>query len=160
MEAYRRYGPALMRKCRRMLQSEAAAEDIVQGLFVDLLQQEQTDPDLPYLYRAATNRCLNHLRDRENRMRLLSQHDSALRGPARTLCDERVISLDLLAKLLGRLDEAHSEVLVYRFYDDMGQAEIAQLLKTSRRTVVKRLRRIRDEVRKLGGEQPGGRVQR
>lgn len=151
MEAYRRYAPALLRKCQRLLQSRHESEDIVQGLFVDMLKKGQTTTDLPYLYRAVTNRCLNHLKYSENRRRLLEQHDTALRGSTRTPCEEQVINADLLVKLVARLDRKHNEVLVYRFFDDMGVEEIAELLGTSRKTVGKRLNKIKAEVRQLVG---------
>jgi RNA polymerase sigma-70 factor (ECF subfamily) len=156
MEAYRRYAPALLRKCRRMHLSQQDTEDIVQGLFLDLLKAGKTELDLPYLYRAVTNRCLNHLKYGENRRRLLQQHDTALRGPVRTPCDERVIGADLLAKLMERLDGKSAEVLVFRYFDDMTQDEIAALLGTSRKTVGKRLAKIRAAVHALALANGGG----
>jgi RNA polymerase sigma factor (sigma-70 family) len=54
-------------------------------------------------------------------------------------------------KLVARLDRKHNEVLIYRFFDDMGVEEIAELLGTSRKTVGKRLSRIKAEVRRLVG---------
>jgi RNA polymerase sigma factor (sigma-70 family) len=149
MEAYRRYAPALMRKCQRMHLSRQDTEDIVQGLFLDMLAAGKTELDLPYLYRAVTNRCINHLKYGENRRRLLQQQDPALRGPVRTPCDEQVIGADLLGRLIERLDEKCAEVLVLRYFDDMTQDEIAALLGTSRKTVGKRLARIQAEVRRL-----------
>jgi len=152
MEAYRRYGPSLLRKAERMLQDRDEAQDLVQGLFLDLLQTPNTSADLPYLYRAVTHRCLNHLRDRRNRGRLLSSHDQALRGPARTLLDERVVDRQLLTSLADRIDAAAWEILVYHFVDDMTQEEIATLIGTSRKTVVRRLQSIRAEAHRLMGE--------
>jgi RNA polymerase sigma factor (sigma-70 family) len=149
VELYQRYAPALLRKCKRVLQHRADTEDIVHGLFVDLLGSGKTDVDLPYLYRAVTNRCLNHLRDKRTRQRLLAEHDVALRGPVRNACDERVIGLDLLFKLRGKLDDASCEVLVYRYFDDMQLDEIAELIGTSRRTVSKRLAKVHKAVGKL-----------
>ncbi|NVL68035.1 hypothetical protein HWN74_27275, partial [Escherichia coli] len=66
-----------------ILQSRADAQDLVQGLFVDILQKGET-PDFPYLYRAITNRCLSFLRDERNRARILDRNDALLRGPVRT----------------------------------------------------------------------------
>ena len=154
MEAYQRYGPALLRKCQRMLQNRHDSEDIVQGLFVDLLKRGTTDVDLPYLYRAVTNRCINHLKYGANRRRLLQQHDVKLRGPARLACDEQVIGLDLMVKLSQKLDQAHTEVLVFRYFDEMSTRQIGELVGTSRKTVEKRLRRIKAEVARLtaGGD--------
>jgi len=151
MEAYRRYGPALLRKGERLLGNRSDAEDVVQGLFADLVSRGEGTMDLPYLYRALTNRCLNLLRDASNHQRLLAQHDVALRGAVRTRCDDQVIGVDLLVKLVGRLDPKATEVLVYRYFDDLTQDEIAELLATSRKTVGKRLDQVRTAVRALTG---------
>src|ERR1043165_8524021 len=137
MDPYRRYGPALLRKAERMLQDRDEAKDVVQGLFLDLLQRPDTPADLPYLYRAVTHRCLNHLRDRRNQGRLLASTDETLRGLARTRLDDRVVDRQLLANLAGRIDQLAWEILVYHFVDDMTQDEIAELLGVSRKTVVR-----------------------
>ncbi len=149
MDTYRRYAPALLRKCQRMLQNKEDAEDIVQGLFMDMLKKKLTTEDLPYLYRAVTNRCINFLRYRDNRRRLLEKQDVVLRGPVRIRCDDRAVGLDLLTKLMDRLDKKSVEIFIYRYFDDMTQEEIADLMKTSRKTVGKRLNRIREQVRRL-----------
>ena len=154
IEIYRKYGPALVRKASRILLNPDDASDIVQGLFVDIVQNKRHELDLPYLYRAVTNRCLNMIRDRNNRQRLLDAQQPALRGAARTSCDDQIISLDLIVKLAERLDKACLEVLVCSYVDDMSQEETAQFLATSRKTVGKRLAKIRAHVRELS-EQPG-----
>ena len=154
MELYRRYGPALMRKAERMLQSREEAQDLVQGLFVDLVERPAGTVDLPYLYRAITNRCLNHLRDRKNQVRLLAQHDQALRCLPRTRLDDRVVDRELLARMTEQLDDDTLAVLVHHYVDDMTQDEIAVLLGTSRKTVVRRLDRARKAVRGLADGEP------
>src|SRR5580704_3543529 len=99
MEAYERHGRALIRRALRILGNAEDARDLVQGLFVDLYQKGDVPSDLPYLYRAVTNRCLTVLRDETNRARLLERNDVALVPAARTACDDRIIGLDLLTKL-------------------------------------------------------------
>jgi RNA polymerase sigma-70 factor (ECF subfamily) len=155
MDAYLRYAPALQRKAERILQSRADAQDVVHSLFVELLQTPETPRDLPYLYRAVTHRCLNLLRDQNTRARLLAQHDDLLRGPVRTSCEARSVDLDLLSKLVQALDQAHAEVLICHYFDDMPQEEVAQLLGVSRKTVGLRLARIRGLVAKLTGAERG-----
>jgi RNA polymerase sigma-70 factor (ECF subfamily) len=142
------------------LHERAEAEDVVQGLFLDLLQRApEVDPpapavlDLPYLYRAVTRRCLNRLRDTKNRARLL--HSNAMPLQARTTCEQRAIDQDLLLKLSSELDASACEVLVYRFIDDMTQEEIAELTGLSRKTVGKRLDEVREAVRRLGAGSGG-----
>ena len=155
MDAYVRYGPALLRKAGRMLGNSADAEDMVQSVFIELFQRGRREVDLPYLYRAITTRCLNLLRDAGNRKRLLERQEPALRGPTRTRCDDEVIVIDLLLKLVEHLDRDSAEVLVYRYFDDLTQDEIASLQGVSRKTVGARLARVRQAVASLGGGKSG-----
>jgi RNA polymerase sigma factor (sigma-70 family) len=149
MEAYERYGRTLIRRAARVVGNLEDGRDLVHGLFADLHGRGDIPLDLPYLYRAITNRCLTFLRDESNRARLLERHDAALAPAPRTKCDDRVIGMDLLAKLLRELDESETEVLTYRYLDDMTQDEIASLLGLSRKTVGKRLERLNEIIRRV-----------
>jgi RNA polymerase sigma-70 factor (ECF subfamily) len=135
-----------------MLRSREDAVDVVHALFVDLIPRWTTEMDLPYLYRAVTNRCLNVVRDRGNRARLLEREQTAAAPIGRVRLDDQIVGVGLIAALADRLDEGHMQVLVARFVDDMTQEEIADHLKLSRKTIGKRLDRIRDEVIALRGE--------
>ncbi len=153
--AYRAYGPALVRKAERVLRNREDAVDVVQALFVDLIPRWNKDVDLPYLYRAVTNRCLNVIRDRGTRARLLQREHVAAAPVARVRLDDQIVGIRLIATLAERLDESHLQVLVARFVDDMTQEEIAEHLGLSRKTIGKRLDRIRDEVIALRTEAAG-----
>jgi RNA polymerase sigma-70 factor, ECF subfamily len=144
--AYRAYGPALVRKAERVLRSREDAVDVVHTLFADLIPRWNKDVDFPYLYRAVTNRCLNVLRDRGTRARLLEREATSAAPIARVRLDDQIVGVGLIAKLADRLDEGHMQVLVARFVDDMTQEEIAEHLDLSRKTIGKRLDRIREEV--------------
>ncbi len=149
---YRTYGPALVRKAERILLSPDDANDVVQGLFVELMQRPKKHTDLPYLYRAVTNRSLNLIRDRKNRERLLECQQVALRGPARTRLDDRVVDLDLLVRLTEKLDQRTLEVIVCCFIDDMSHEEAAEFLGVSRKTIGKRLAKARARLGKIAGD--------
>lgn len=151
MDLYLRHGPALVRKARRLLSNDADAQDIVHALFLDLLAAENHQVDLPYLYRAVTNRCLTYLRDQSNRSRLLEREQTALRGVVRTRCDDEAIGLDLVGKVLAELGQRESELLVYRYFDDLSQEEIAELLGVSRKTIGKLLKDVQSVVRRVRG---------
>ncbi len=141
-----------MRKAERVLRSREDAVEVVHALFVDLIPKWKASMDLPYLYRAVTNRCLNLLRDRGTRARLLERDAAAAAPIARVTLDDEVVGTRLLVALADRLDEGHMEVLIARFVDDMTQDEIAAHLRLSRKTIGKRLDRIREEVVALRGE--------
>jgi len=153
--AYRAYGPALVRKAERILRSREDAIDVVHALFVDLIPRWSKDVDLPYLYRAITNRCLNVVRDRGTRARLLDREPQLAAPLGRVKLEDEIVGVGLIASLAERLDENHLEVLVARFVDDMTQDEIAAHLGVSRKTVGKRLDRIRDTVIALRTEAAG-----
>jgi RNA polymerase sigma factor (sigma-70 family) len=152
VDSYRHYGPALLRKARRLLCNEEDARDAVQTLFLELLQDGTKPTDLPYLYRMLTHRCLNLLRDRRNRARLLERETPLLRGPVRIAPDTHALGLDALRKLAEQVDEAVMETVVYRFFDDMGQEEIASLMSVSRKTVQNRLARAEQALEALARE--------
>ena len=154
MEAYERYGRILIRRAARLLGNPDDARDVVHGLFADLHERPGPTLDLPYLYRSVTNRCLTFLRDEKNRARLLERSGESLFPSGRTRCDERAIGLELLQKLASELDREETEVLTYHFLDDMTLDEIAALLGRSRKTIGKRLARVREVVRRVA--EPGG----
>ena len=138
-----------MRKAERILQSPDDAMDIVQTLFVDMIARSPKSLDLAYLYSAVTNRCLNLLRDQQVRTRLLAERAPELRGPERVSLGDSVLSLELLVRLVARLDQKSSEIVVYHFIDDLNQEEVAGQVGMSRRAVVKRLAKIRQVAREM-----------
>ena len=148
MEIYRKYGPLLLRKSERILGNRDDAEDVVQSLFVEMLKRDKTEEQLPYLYRAVTNRSLNLIRNRKRRQQLL-QGQTLNPYPTQAILDEQVLGSDLLHRLVKKLDKRSSEILVYRFLDDMTQEEIASLMGISRVTVINRLKKITAIAKKL-----------
>jgi RNA polymerase sigma-70 factor (ECF subfamily) len=152
VDSYRRYGPALVRKARRLLRNEADALDVVQSLFLELLAQGQSELDLPFLYRALTRRCLNLLRDAKTRARLLERESRSLRGTVRIAPDTMTLGLDSVLKLSARVPPELMETLVYRFVDELGQEEIAAVMGVSRKTVQNRLARVEEALRLLAEE--------
>src|SRR5262249_34274922 len=67
---YRRYGPMVLRRCRRLVGDEAKALDAMHDVFVQLLQQNgqvKVNNAAALLHRIATNVCLNRLRGERRR---------------------------------------------------------------------------------------------
>src|SRR5262245_27466451 len=61
---YMRYGPMVLRRCRRLLRDENAAQDALQDVFLKLMGVSSLTAQYPssLLYTMATNVCLDRLR--------------------------------------------------------------------------------------------------
>ena len=86
---YVRYGPMVVRRCRRLLGDEQAAYDATQEVFLKVLaRRERLTGDYPsaLLFRIATNTCLNRLReDRKHGLREPAAHGPPLPDQDRPL---------------------------------------------------------------------------
>src|SRR6478609_4355458 len=70
---YRTYGPTIYARCRVLLADDSEAEDATQETFLRVHRHLDRVPSaqegLFWIYRVATNYCLNELRDRRTRAR-------------------------------------------------------------------------------------------
>jgi RNA polymerase sigma-70 factor (ECF subfamily) len=149
-EAYRMYGPAVYRRCVRLLRDREAARDATQEVFVklvrDLSRLEDPDVALPWLYRVATNHCLNQLRNAGRRgVERIGELELA-DGGAPSFPEKH-----LAASVLSRFDEGTQAVAVGVLVDGMGHEELAGVLGISRKTVERRLARFLERARALIG---------
>lgn len=143
-DVYRLHGHVVLRRARQILHNDAEAEEVMQDLFASLLRK----PDqfrgesriTTFLYAATTHRCLNRLRDRKNRARLV---ELFVKPATETSADPKAERKTLLRELLSRLPEELSEVAVYYYFDGMTHDEISDVLGCSRRQVGKLLEKFR-----------------
>src|SRR6185437_11222558 len=99
---------------------------------------------MTFVYRVATNLCLNHLRAQRVRTRADAPPEPALE-PAQA--DAR----ELLVHLLDRLDERALQIATLHFFDGLTQEEIAEVVGLSRKTIGLELQKIRALAVALGG---------
>jgi RNA polymerase sigma-70 factor (ECF subfamily) len=147
-ELYKTYGPAIYRRCLRLLGDKEAARDATQEVFGKLMRDarklESRESALPWIYRVATNHCLNLRRDagRRGEEALPDLEMAAPESP--DLVPER----QLAQRVLERFDAQTQAVAVGVFVDGMEHEEIAQALGISRRTVARKLQRFVGNARK------------
>ena len=144
-----RYGPMVLRRCRRLLGSEDEALDATQDVFVQLLRHrdrlaEQYPSSL--LYRIATNLCLNRIRGRKRGATL----------PGDEVLDQIARRQDLDAPvLLDRLFRRHPEstrvMAVMHYLDGLTLEEVARDCRMSVSGVRKRLRGLRATLHAMEG---------
>ncbi len=145
---YREYGPTVYRRCLRILKDPEAAKDATQEVFMKLVRDMSKLSDretvLPWIYRVATNHCLNSRRNsvRRGEDYAVPDLDLADATPADTLP-----SRTLAQQVLSQFDETTQTVAVGVLVDGMEHEEVAELLGISRRTVARKLERFLDSAR-------------
>jgi len=145
---YQRYGPMVLRRCRRLLRDEDEALDVMQEVFVRVLRHRDSLSDRypsSLLFRIATNLSLNRLRDRRRQPALPGDevlHRIAVRG-----------DLDAplrLERLLGRHPESTRTMAVLHYVDGMTLEQVARECRMSVSGVRKRLRGLRAALKLEG----------
>jgi RNA polymerase sigma-70 factor (ECF subfamily) len=150
-ELYVRHGFVVFQRCRELLRDEAEADDVLQEVFVKVLEapdrfQARSGP-VTYLFAVATHLCLTRLRARGMR------GDAWQAAVARSLEDDAPPAGDgaaarqLLDRILAEADEDTRALAVYHFVDGLSQGDIARLVGCSRVTVNQRLQRFREAAR-------------
>ena len=150
---YVRYGPMVLRRCRRLLGDEQAAYDAAQEVFLKVVTRRgRLTGDYPsaLLFRIATNICLNRLR--EDRRRGLRQHASLPPELFLAPAPEAAVSAgSVLDHLFENESDDARQIAVMYFVDGMTLKEIAAALELSTSGVHKRLDRLRRKIRSKGG---------
>jgi RNA polymerase sigma-70 factor (ECF subfamily) len=148
-ELYRKFGPAIYSRCRRLLKDDAAAEDATQEVFLRVLRHIESAPTdqaaLAWIYRISTNYCLNWLRDRS---RQAEPTDELPEEPG-DHPEPALIDRDLALRLVMRAPEALRAPAVLYYVDGLEQEQVAKMLGVSRRTVINRLGQFASRARKF-----------
>ena len=100
---YREHGHAVLRRARRMLRSEEDARDVVQDVFLAIYKSpesfESRSSVATYLYAAATNACLNRIRNHKTRTRLVAVETAAWGNQATPRSEDRALACEILEGL-------------------------------------------------------------
>ena len=151
---YSRYGPMVLRRCRRLLQDEDKALDAMQEVFVKLLlNKDRLNGTYPssLLFRIATNICLNKIRDQRIH-HSLDDRDIVAHIACCDETEDRLINTNLLDVIFKREKESRRanpgkpgtrQIAVMHFVDGMTLKEVAAEVGLSVSGVRKRLRQLR-----------------
>lgn len=146
--AYRSHGHHVLRRARRLLGNEVDAGEVVQEVFLSLLdnpsQFSERSSLHTWLYAATTNRCLNRVRDERARSRIVVALGASMpHASSRTQAED----VAELRELLRSLPTELAQVAVYYFGEEMTHQEIAVVLGCSRRHVGHLVERLAAAVR-------------
>lgn len=149
--AYRRYGPMVLRRCRRLLRDEASAVDAMHDTFVRLLRSQARLEDRglsALLWRTATHVSLNHLRARGRRPETADERQ-LLALAELSEDEERALGRRVLERLFAPEQPSTRVMAVLHFVDGMTYEEVAAEVGLSVSGVRKRLRRVRERAAAL-----------
>jgi RNA polymerase sigma-70 factor (ECF subfamily) len=110
----------------------------------DARKLESRDTALPWIYRVATNYCLNLRRNAGRR----GEEPLPELDVAASEAPDAVPERQLVQRVLARFDSQTQAVAVGVFVDGMEHEEVAQALGISRRTVARKLERFVGNARK------------
>ena len=124
---HREYG-RMVRLARLMTGTNAVAEDLVQDTFVRVARRwdRVRDPSA-YLRQAVVNACRSHLRKRGRFRPLESAPEPSVPGPSP--------QVDRTWRQMERLSPRRRAALVLRYYEDLDDDEIAEILDCKPATV-------------------------
>ena len=149
-ELYQNYAPMVYRRIRRFF-SHDEAEEMLQEVFLQALEKldsfRQESSPSTWLYRLATNYCLNQLRNRSRRQELFEQHAPILRADEKGQAGQEAKTL--LSEIWKLLPKELLTVGIYYHVDGMTHKEIARVLGVSRRTVGNRLNELEQAGQRL-----------
>jgi RNA polymerase sigma-70 factor (ECF subfamily) len=158
-----KYQRAVYNIAWRMVRNEEDAWDLVQEIFLrvyrGLASYDQKRPFSTWLYRVASNLCIDHLRRR--RLQTVSIHpreegrerseDLALADPGPL--PDRLHEIHRLAErvdaLLERLSPMYRVILHLRYREQLSYEELAEVLEIPLGTVKARLHRAHETLRRL-----------
>ncbi len=152
-EVATRHAGMVFSTCKRILRSEAEAEDIAQECFALLTQPgRQPKKNLgAWLHAVATNRSLSKLRSEKSRKDRESRYATAQDGAVDVPLDDLFLHVD---EAVAELPEKMREAIVLHFFEDQTHGAIAESLGLTRSAVTYRIQRgierIRKNLRKRG----------
>jgi RNA polymerase sigma-70 factor, ECF subfamily len=153
-ELYRRHGPAIYARCRRLLGNAAAAEDAAQETFVRAYRSLDRAPDDAsaklWIYRIATNHCLDLLR---SRARGAPAPDAPVPADGRS-AEEILADRDLARRVIEEAPSRVRSAAFLHYLDGLDQGQVASVLGVSRRTVGNWIAEFLRHARELVSREP------
>jgi RNA polymerase sigma-70 factor (sigma-E family) len=154
-ELYRRHAGGAVRLAYLLLQDRMLAEDIVQDAFVKVAGRliHLRDPGAfdAYLRRTVVNLSRSYVRRRMVERAFLKRETAAAERESASWPTSSFEDREVLWRALGRLPERQRVAIVLRFYEDLPEVQVADILRCRPGTVKSRVSRgleaLRDEMR-------------
>ncbi|MCX8491532.1 MAG: sigma-70 family RNA polymerase sigma factor [Cyclobacteriaceae bacterium] len=150
----------LVRFANRYVLNRTLAEDIVQGIFIELWEKRATiflidnSPQV-YLFTAVKNRCLNEIRNQHVKDANTLRYSWAILV-ARDNNHEPMINEDKLINAIKQLPPIVRQTINLRYFEEKSIHEISSILSVSKNTVKTNLKRAKSKLRFHLGKRRNG----
>ena len=139
-----------MSKTLYLVKNQAAAEEIVQEVFLKLWKKKIVFEELrsayAWVYKSCTNAAIDFIRKKSNEVMEYNENNEQAEPMLST--EQKLELQQLCKKLIHQLSEQEAEVFVYRNVEGLNQEEIAEVLGVSRRTVIRICKKVDEKLSK------------
>ncbi|MCW5966603.1 MAG: sigma-70 family RNA polymerase sigma factor [Bryobacterales bacterium] len=160
---FREHNRMVYRTAFRLTRNSSDAEDVLQTVFLRLASRDLTAAPLgqaeAYLRRAAVNAALDLIRQRKHSADDGEKWISLQAAPASEQPEHQMWvrqAADWLRGAVSGLSEQAAEIFVLRFFEERGNAEIAEMVGSSANSVAVTLHRSRERLREEFQQLIGG----
>ena len=136
-KAFQNYYPSLLLFANKWVKDEDLAKDIVQAVFVGLLETHNKKKILdlrPYLYQSVRNRCIDHLRKHSSQSDSIDDVDPTTHSFFKDPMEEAEFEAYVF-NLIETLSPATKNIFKLSRFEGLTNQEIADKLNLSKRTV-------------------------
>jgi RNA polymerase sigma-70 factor, ECF subfamily len=139
---YQQVGPGLLLYACSLLGRKHAAEDVLQEVFMKLIEQNTIPEDpKPYLFRAVHNKALNLIRGESKHVEL-AHIEPWFEAPQQDHAGRVTLTVELM-----RIPEEQRQVLVLHLWGGLSFEEIGSVLNISANTAASRYRYALQKLR-------------
>jgi len=150
-ELYQRTGGLVLRRCNILLRNPAEAEDVLQEVFIRLIRYgdfaRADEVPLAWLYRTAERCCFDRMRKRDREPTGIAE--DLLNSLALPDAGKKHEAAELLMQFFHKLDPKLKQVALMYYLDGLPQERSAEELNWSRRTVGKKIKKLRQRADRL-----------
>lgn len=147
-QKYNRYSQDLFNVAYGYTRCVQDAEDIVQNVFIKLLQYEKTfnttNDEKYWLIRVTINESINFVKSSYKKKTVLNEEIVRLTSDQNKENNDK----EILKYFVDMLPEKYKVVVILYYYENMKTVEISNLLKISEVAIRKRLERAREILKK------------
>ncbi|GAB3973926.1 RNA polymerase sigma factor [Spirosoma terrae] len=154
---YKRYVTKVYKRCLSLTKDSVQAEDFTQDIFLrvhgNLTNFKENSAFSTWLYSISYNYCMDQIRysNRSNTVYLSENQDFV--WPDSSDQEIRENQLQHLDNVIGTISPEETQMLRMKYTDGLDINEIAEALQLKNSAVKMRLKRTRDKIRRLYGDQ-------